>query len=247
MLFSRAAEPTDMPPVPGTDFTARARRGLIRRRMAVVGGTAAVLACAVTVPALSADTPKPGETTVATATDGCVEDAVRKLRKGEKDGYRAVYGLHEYQGSAASKKHGKSSVMSVSIEGTLWGSKEGLPSHSSAGSTMKVNPVAKDGRYVMLLNVADDRRFKKAGKGWDGKEWDGLLISEPLLPLSQDNQVTLTCADGKTKTVDLETLRAAGASEAPAPSAAESRSTSGTEAPDASATESRSTSETESP
>ncbi|MFI6285840.1 hypothetical protein ACIBCM_13965 [Streptomyces sp. NPDC051018] len=203
MLFSRAAEPTDRAPAPGSAFTARARRGLTRRRLAVVGTTAAALITATTITALSADTGKGGEATLPAAEQKCLSDTVQKLKRLEMGGSATLYGSFRNEKSPAQKGKPGSS-WSALYEGTVWSTEAPYPTKRWEKVELNLSSPPKDGRYLMNVFLEDTG-------GTQGSSVRVLRFSNPVLPLSADNKVLLTCAAGGTMTVDLKTLRAAGA------------------------------------
>ncbi|WP_079408522.1 hypothetical protein [Streptomyces sp. 3211] len=203
-LLTSAAELPSSPAILGADFTARARRGLARRRLgAAAGATVVVLATAVGVPAALRSMPEHEEQSPA-ASAQCLHSTVQHLKDGQQSGYRAVYG--ELQAGRIAMDDGitKSSAFRFNIDGTITDS-DSVP---SSGSVLTWYPVSEThlpqpGRYVLLLTQAER----------PAKDGTRLFEFRPaqVLPLGTDGRVQLQCAEDKVASVEIEHLRTAAA------------------------------------
>ncbi|MBT2507850.1 hypothetical protein J7I98_18570 [Streptomyces sp. ISL-98] len=201
LLLMAAAEPEGRAAAPGTAFTARARRGLLRRRLAVATATAAIVAAAVVVPTVLGglfgdDEPAP------TASADCLRTAAQKIRDRQEQGYRPVYGTLRAGRIAVDDGVTRSSAFRFDVDGAL-ADGTGVP---SSGRVTVWYPTAEvqlpdPGRYVLLLDPAER----------PAKEGEHLFhfAPEQALPLGDDGRVTLECADGGKGAVEREQLRAA--------------------------------------
>ncbi|WP_435971733.1 hypothetical protein [Streptomyces sp. Qhu_M48] len=209
-LLAAAAEPPEGPAVPGADFTARARRGLARRRLgAAVGAAVVVLATAVGAPALL----KGGSGTgrgepYAAASAQCLRNTARNLGDGRQAGFQVVYG--ELRAGVIPMDDGitEGSAFRFDIDGTLAGS----DSAPSSGPALVWYPVSQTqlpqpGRYVLLLAQAE----RPATNGRALFEFR----PDDVLPLGTEGLVRLPCAGDEPGSVDLERLRAAVADRFP--------------------------------
>ncbi|MFE9394242.1 hypothetical protein [Streptomyces flavidovirens] len=202
-LLAAAAEPPEGPVrAPGAAFTARARRGLLRRRLAVAAAAAAAVAAAVAVPtALGGFSGDDGPAPAASAE--CLRTAVQKIRDRQEQGYRPVYGTLRAGRIDVDDGVTQSSAFRFDVDGALADGGAGVP---SSGPVTVWYPAAevqlpRPGRYVLLLDPADR----------PSKEGDGLFhfAPEQALPLGDDGRVVLECAGGGKGAVERERLRAA--------------------------------------
>ncbi|MET9517336.1 hypothetical protein [Streptomyces sp. NPDC002994] len=203
-LLAAAAEPSPgQVATPGAAFTARARRGLLRRRLAVATAAVAAVAAAVTVPTVFGgfgghDEPAP------TASADCLQTAAQKVRDRQEQGYRPVYGTLRAGRIDVDDGITHSSAFRFDIDGAL---ADGSTSVPTSGSVTVWYPTAEvqlppPGRYVLLLDPAERP---------DSRKGDDLFhfAPEQALPLGDDGRVVLTCADGGKGAVERERLRAA--------------------------------------
>ncbi|MER5967238.1 hypothetical protein [Streptomyces sp. NPDC002057] len=201
-LLAAAAELPGGPALPGADFTARARRGLARRRLGAAAGAAVVvLATAVGAPALLKDSSGRGEP-YAAASAPCLRSTVRDLGDGRQAGFQVVYG--ELRAGAVPMDDGvtEGSAFRFDIDGTLTDSGGG----PSSGPALVWYPVSqtqlpRPGRYVLPLAQAE-RPAKDGRRLFEFRPDD-------VLPLDTEGRVRLTCAEGTTGSVELDRLRAA--------------------------------------
>ncbi|MFF2773899.1 hypothetical protein ACFVU3_03245 [Streptomyces sp. NPDC058052] len=208
LLAAAAEAPGGGPAVPGADFTAHARRGLVRRRVAAAAGAAAV-AFAVTVGAVSVLRGAAGEgEAYPVASAPCLRSTVEILRAGGKDGFGLVHGQLRADGLDMDMDDGVTagSVFRFDVEGALTRD-GGVP---SSGPVLTWYPVSESqlprpGRYVLLLAEAE-RPAPDGRRLFDYRP-------EDALPVRPDGQVVLPCADGGKGTVELDRLRAAVAAD----------------------------------
>lgn len=204
-LLTAAAELPSSPAPPGAEFTARARRGLARRRLAAVAG-AVVVAAAVTVGAATVLRGTAGEVEdeYPAASAPCLRSTVDNLRAGGRAGFGLVHGTLRAGGLDMDMDDGVTagSVYRFDIEGALT-RQGGVP---SSGPALTWYPVAESqllrpGRYVLLLAEAE-RPAPDGRPLFDYRPDD-------VLPVREDGRVVVPCADGTKGTVELEGLRAA--------------------------------------
>ncbi|MBT2492999.1 hypothetical protein J7E96_31745 [Streptomyces sp. ISL-96] len=203
-LLTAAAEPSPgQVTTPGAAFTARARRGLLHRRLAVATAAAAVVAAAVAVPSLAGGLFGDDEPVPAASAD-CLRTAAQKIRDRQEQGYQPVYGTLRAGRIDVDDGVTRSSAFRFDVEGALAGGGTGVP---SSGPVTVWYPVAEvqlppPGRYVLLLDPAERPDRKKGNDLFH-------FAPEQALPLDDDGRVVLNCAGGAKGAVERERLRAA--------------------------------------
>ncbi|MGW4758357.1 hypothetical protein [Streptomyces chartreusis] len=202
LLLSAAAESDEPPVVPGAEFTAHARRQLLRRRLAMAGSGAAALGVAVVV-TLGTGILSSGDDPVPAASAGCVRDVAAQIRERQEEGYRPVYGSLREGRIPTDDGVTRSSAFRFTVDGALSGDADtGVPSTGDVNVWYPVSAseLPEPGRYVLLLEQA--ARPSKAG--------EPLFEMAPrqVLPLADDGRLTLRCPDGAEGAVQQERLRA---------------------------------------
>ncbi|MFF5974018.1 hypothetical protein ACFY7C_21065 [Streptomyces sp. NPDC012769] len=200
-LLAAAAELPGTPTTPGADFTAHARRRLVRRRLGVAAGvTAVLLATAVGAPTMFRGIAGQGEQYPA-ASAHCLQSTVQNLQDGRQSGFRVVYGELREGSIAMDDGITQGSVFRFDIEGTLTES-DSVPSSGPALTWYPVSEaqLPQPGRYVLLLAQAE-RPAKDGRRLFEFRP-------EEVLPFGTDGRVQLKCEDDTAGSVKMGRLRA---------------------------------------
>ncbi|WAU83085.1 hypothetical protein O1Q96_27390 [Streptomyces sp. Qhu-G9] len=203
-LLAMAAEPEGPQRAPDEQFTARARRSLRRRRLAVgTGGllvAGVVLSGVLSMNGLNEGSKRGDPQPVASAE--CVQEAAQKIRKRQGEGYRPVFGTVREGRIHVDDGVTQSSAFRFATEGELLAG-SGTP---PAGDLTVWYPTAEvqlpePGRHLLLLQNAQ-RPDRSGGELFH-------FAPEQVLPLDAEGRVRLECADGSEGSVTSQRLRAA--------------------------------------